>query len=278
MPTMQDQMRRDPEAETLLDGERRLLEMVASGSPLPAILAGLCSTVEASAAGCHCSVLLVDPGAATLRHGAAPTLPTRLCEAIHGRPVVPYWGPCAMAIDQKMPVVVSDVVGDARWGSFGWGELALGCGLRSCWTTPIFSSTGEVLGTFAIYRCEPGSPTPLQRSLIESFTYIASLAIERAQNEAFLRQSEAFLAKALGKAPPDLGVLRERQASLGRREREVMDLVVSGLLNKQIGARLGIREVTVKAHRGQVMRKMQAASLADLVRMAARLSSTYTFV
>ena len=65
--------------------------------------------------------------------------------------------------------------------------------------------------------------------------------------------------------------LRDRHASLSRREREVMALVVSGLLNKQVGFELGISEITVKAHRGKVMRKMEAHSLADLVTMAARL-------
>jgi FixJ family two-component response regulator len=65
--------------------------------------------------------------------------------------------------------------------------------------------------------------------------------------------------------------LRDCYASLSRREREVMALVVSGLLNKQVGFELGISEITVKAHRGKVMRKMKAGSLADLVNMAARL-------
>ena len=65
--------------------------------------------------------------------------------------------------------------------------------------------------------------------------------------------------------------IRERYELLSRREREVMELVVSGLLNKQVGARLGISEITVKAHRAKMMRKMHAASLADLVKMAAKL-------
>jgi FixJ family two-component response regulator len=67
--------------------------------------------------------------------------------------------------------------------------------------------------------------------------------------------------------------LRDRYASLSHRERQVMALVVSGLLNKEVGAELAISEITVKAHRGQVMRKMRADSFADLVRMAARLRS-----
>lgn len=65
--------------------------------------------------------------------------------------------------------------------------------------------------------------------------------------------------------------LRENYASLSSREREVMNLVVTGLMNKQIGGELGISEITVKAHRGRVMRKMKADSLADLIGMAARL-------
>jgi FixJ family two-component response regulator len=83
-----------------------------------------------------------------------------------------------------------------------------------------------------------------------------------------IRGSQAALDHAA-----ELRTLRDRYASLSVREREVMALVVSGLLNKQVGGELGISEITVKAHRGQVMRKMQAGSLADLVNMSARLRS-----
>ena len=69
----------------------------------------------------------------------------------------------------------------------------------------------------------------------------------------------------------ELEELRGRYASLTRREREVMNLIVAGLLNKQVGVELGTSEVTVKAHRGRVMQKMRAASFADLVRISSRL-------
>jgi FixJ family two-component response regulator len=72
----------------------------------------------------------------------------------------------------------------------------------------------------------------------------------------------------------EMRVLMARRDSLSRREREVMDLVVAGFLNKQIGSQLGISEITVKAHRGKVMRKMKADSLADLVRLAGRLRAS----
>jgi FixJ family two-component response regulator len=81
-----------------------------------------------------------------------------------------------------------------------------------------------------------------------------------------IKRSEAALIREC-----ELQVLRTRYASLTHREREVMALVVSGQLNKQIGGELGISEITVKAHRGKAMEKMKAESLAELVNMAARL-------
>src|SRR5262245_61569889 len=81
-----------------------------------------------------------------------------------------------------------------------------------------------------------------------------------------LARSHALLDEEAG-----LRLLRERYDALSRREQEVMGLVVAGRLNKQVGFELGISEITVKAHRGRVMRKMEAATLADLINMAAKL-------
>jgi FixJ family two-component response regulator len=100
--------------------------------------------------------------------------------------------------------------------------------------------------------------------LIKPFSNEALLS---ATLEGLKRSSVALRREA------EMRILRDCYASLSRRERQVMALVVSGLLNKQVGAELGISEITVKAHRGQVMHKMKADSFADLVRMAARLRS-----
>jgi FixJ family two-component response regulator len=93
-------------------------------------------------------------------------------------------------------------------------------------------------------------------------------ALHRAVEKAIANSSEILRLEC------ELRELQQRYASLSRREREVMDLVTVGLLNKQVGGRLGISEITVKAHRGQVMQKMLAGSFADLVAMSLWLRAT----
>lgn len=184
-------------AEGLLAGEKQLLEMVASGAELPTILNAVCRLVEAIDDGGYCSILRVSDDGATVHHGAAPSLPEGVVSAIDGKDTAqPYWGPCAMAIDQKSQVVVPDIAADRRWRDLEWCDLALAHGLRSCWTTPILSRAGGPLGTFAIYKREAGHPTHRQQELTERLTHITSIAIEHGRTAVALRQSQAHLDEA----------------------------------------------------------------------------------
>lgn len=183
-------------AEALLAGENRLLEIVARGESMPVILEGICRLVESTAAvGCHCSVVLVDSSGTRLAHGAAPSLPDSFVTSIVGRPVNAESGPCAMAAYLNTQVIAGDLTTETRWAAYEWCEMALTHGLKACWSTPIMSTAGKVLGAFAIYYDEPRTPTTSDQSLIGQVTHIASIAIERTQEAEALKRSEAFLAK-----------------------------------------------------------------------------------
>jgi signal transduction histidine kinase len=183
-------------AEALLAGEKRLLELVARGHSMSGILEELCRFVESAASGCYCSVVLVDPSGARLEHGAAPSLPASFITSIIGRPVNVDSGPCAMAASLNQQVIAADLTSETRWAAYEWCPMALAHGLQACWSTPISSKASKVLGAFALYYNEPRTPTACEQSLIEQFTHIASIAVERVQSDAALKQSEAFLGEA----------------------------------------------------------------------------------
>ena len=182
-------------AEALLAGEKRLLEMVAAGDSISGILEALCQLVESTVIGCFCSFVLVDPSGARLGHGAAPSLPASFIGSLVGRPVNSASGPCAMAAHVNEQVIAADITLETRWEEFAWRQMVLAHGLKACWSTPISSTAGKVLGAFAIYYDEPRTPTPQHQVLIDQITHIASIAIERAQGDAALRRSEEFLAE-----------------------------------------------------------------------------------
>jgi PAS domain S-box-containing protein len=179
-------------AEVLLAGEKRLLEMIARGDSRKLILEGACLLVEELASGSLCSILLLDPSANCLRHGAAPSLPKTYTDAIDGAVIGPSVGSCGTAAYRAEPVIVSDIATDPLWADFR--DLASAHELRACWSTPILSSAGRVLGTFATYYREPRSASSQEHNVIERITHLASIAIEREQREEVLRQAQADLA------------------------------------------------------------------------------------
>src|SRR6266403_1255495 len=180
--------------EALLAGENRVLEMVAKGDSLADILDKLCLLVEEQSSGVLASTLLMDPNGKQLRHGAAPNLPKTYTEAIDGTFIGPAVGSCGTAAYRAEQVIVSDIATDPLWADFR--DLALAHSLRACWSTPIFSAEGKVIGTFAMYYQEPRSPSPREQETIKHITYLAGVAIQRKLAETARRESESYLAEA----------------------------------------------------------------------------------
>src|SRR5712675_1902963 len=180
--------------EALLAGENRILEMLAKGDSLADILDLLCRLVEEQSTGVLASILLMDANGKQLRHGGAPNLPKAYTEAIDGAFIGPSVGSCGTAAYRAEQVIVSDIAVDPLWADFR--DLALRHSLYACWSTPIFSSDGKVIGTFAMYYREPRTPSPLEQDTIKHITHLAGVAIQRKLAETARRESEAYLAEA----------------------------------------------------------------------------------
>lgn len=175
-------------AETLRGGQQQVLEMIASGAPLPETLAALLRFVEAQSPGMLGSILLLDEDGVHVRHGASPSLPAEFVAAIDGQPIGPCAGSCGTAIYRREAVFVEDIATDPLWANYK--AVALPHGLRACWSTPIFDAQRQVLGTFAMYYRQPGVPQTGHLQLIDTVTHIAAIAISRHREEEVLGESE----------------------------------------------------------------------------------------
>src|SRR6266403_979120 len=175
--------------EPFYAGQTRVLEMTAANAPLPEILTNLVLLMEAQAEGMLCSILVLTADGMRVRHGAAPSLPEAYVKAVNGAPIGPRNGSCGTAMYLKRPVVVTDVMTDPLWADYR--DLAEICGLRACWSTPIFSHQGDVIGSFAMYRQEQRGPNAEEAHLTQIATHIAGIAIERQRVQETLRERDA---------------------------------------------------------------------------------------
>jgi PAS domain S-box-containing protein len=175
-----------PEPLALLD--ERILAMVMAHAPLSEILGTLCTNIESHYAGLLCSVLLLDADGKTLRNGAAPTLPEEYRQAVDGVQIGPCAGSCGTAIYRRQQVIVSDIATDPLWTDCR--QFALPHGLRACWSTPIASQDGGILGTFAIYCREPRTPDEEHLQFVAHATRLAAIAMEWDRARAELKSAE----------------------------------------------------------------------------------------
>ncbi len=177
-------------AEALLAGEKRLLEMIATGVPFKEIANALCQIIEQQRPGTLASVLLLNCDGVHLDVIAGPNLPGGWDRQMEQLPIGPCAGSCGTAAYRGSPVIVSDIATDPLWDLPEHRAAALNHGLRASWSNPVLSWKGEVLGTFCMYYRDSRSPTSEDLELIEVATHLVRVAIERDRAEQALRASE----------------------------------------------------------------------------------------
>jgi two-component system, cell cycle sensor histidine kinase and response regulator CckA len=186
-------------SEALLAMDRAVLGVLSTGASLGHVLTVLCMALEQQAPGLLCSVLLLNQSGTHLLQGAAPSLPAAYNRAVDGFAIGPRAGSCGTAAYRQETVIVSDIANDPLWHDYR--EVALQYGLRACWSSPVISRAGGVLGTFAIYYREARSPTDRDRHLVAWSTQLAGIAIERKHAEDHLERQREELQIILDAAP-----------------------------------------------------------------------------
>jgi PAS domain S-box-containing protein len=183
-------------AQSLLAGEVQVLEMVARGKPLRQILDAVSLLVEGLCSGCFCGILLVAPDQKHFRLGSGPSLPDAYNALLDGKAIDAAYGPFSLAVIEQSSILTPDLARDPRWEGSVWPELMRTHGFASCSSLPIISGAGAVSGVFTIHRREPVSQTPDEQDVIDRFTKIVGIAIDRAQSDEALRASETRLRTA----------------------------------------------------------------------------------
>ncbi|MEP6936676.1 MAG: GAF domain-containing protein, partial [Chthoniobacterales bacterium] len=184
--TMQD-VTEQRHYEALEIGRSRVLDLLAKGGALETALTLIVQSTEAQVDGTICSVMLLDEDGEHLRFGAGPRLPPAYTQAIDGVAIGQAVGSSGTAVYRRERVIVEDIATDPLWG--GFCELAAQFDLRACWSQPIVSETGNVLGTLALYFSQPRAPSPAEIEVMEMAAQLASVSITRKRIECDLEKA-----------------------------------------------------------------------------------------
>ncbi|MGP0050967.1 MAG: GAF domain-containing protein [Solirubrobacteraceae bacterium] len=163
--------------QELVVSHNRVHDLIARAAPLSDVLAEIAASIERHDPSVIASVLLLDRESSTLHSGAGPSLPADYMAAIDGVVIGPNVGTCGSAAWSGRLTISEDLSQDPKWAPIR--ELAQSAGLGHCWSSPITAFGGEVLGTLAFYGPSPGSPLAEQLTLLQDWTRVAGIAIER---------------------------------------------------------------------------------------------------
>lgn len=172
----------------LLDGRQRVLEMLARDEPLDKVLTAIVTYIEQIAPALYCSIHLLDHDSQTLTTAANLRLPGFYVEAVEGLAIGRGIGSCGTAAATGQRVIVEDVLSHPYWGDFR--ELMARTGFRACWSEPIRSRDGHVLGTFAIYTETAMAPGAGELELIRTAAELAAIVIDNLQAAEAIRVAE----------------------------------------------------------------------------------------
>jgi GAF domain-containing protein len=156
--------------------QQRIQQMIDADEPLNDILSQLVLMIEAQSPEMLCSILLLSDDGNHVRHAVAPSLAQDYVKAVDGGPIGPKHGSCGTAMFRGKPVIVTDIATDPLWDDYR--EYARMIDMAACWSTPIMSSKGKVLGSFAMYYRERRAPKPEEQHLTNVATKLAARAIE----------------------------------------------------------------------------------------------------
>ena len=171
------------QAELFNQRHTNILEMIAKGNPASEIYNEIAFLYEERHPGIRCSMLELDGN--KLIHGGAPSLPKEYCDAVHGLENGPNIGSCGTSTYTGKRVLVENIETDPKWADIK--HVALPHGLRCCWSEPIISSSGKVLGAFGMYYNYPALPNEDELSDLTSAGVLAGIVMEREQNQKRIR-------------------------------------------------------------------------------------------
>lgn len=182
------------QAERRHQHHNRILEMLIAKMPLTDILPAIAKDMAGLLPGSFCSIMLLDNDGQHLRNGATYGLPDFFVKAIDGLPVGEGMGVCGSAVFFGHRVIIPDV--NTHPWTTAFSDLAERAHIASCWSQPIYSAQGQVLGTFALYNNEARNPTDYELGLIDSETRLTSLAIEQSRAESRLQMAASVFTHA----------------------------------------------------------------------------------
>jgi len=190
-------------AQALLAFEASVLELMAHGKPNAQVFAAVVSGIEELLRAGRASLLRLVGKQLYVAH--APRLPQSYNDALAGMEIGPDRGSCGTAAFSGRTVITADIASDPRWSDFR--ALAQQHGLAACWSVPVRSAAGSVLGAFAIYYGEPREPTAQELAVVERAATLTGIAMEREQRESLLAAIHDNVVEGIFRSVPGQGLV-----------------------------------------------------------------------